>query len=101
MVIGFKQNESLEGVLIHLDFTPMHERVCNGIYDISSAHSDFERWSPYDGRHGHKCLLGRQLTYTRRKRDAKCFIEGEMPRPSIMNCECSEQDYECDEGYAR
>ncbi len=94
-------NEGVEGVVIHLDFTPMHERSCVGMFDTSSRTSDFEKWSPYDGRHGGKCLLGRQMTYTRRKRDSKCFIDTEMPRPFVMNCECSEYDYECDEGYAR
>lgn len=101
IVIGFKQSDSVEGFVVHLDFTPLHERACQGVWSTSQSSSDFERWSPYDGRHGAQCLLGRHIYYTRRKRNSKCFIDSELPRPFITNCECTDYDYECDEGYAR
>lgn len=64
---------------------------------------DFEKWTPYDGRHGsNKCFMGQTVTYSRRKQDSKCF-NGEDYEPIVNRfpCQCTEMDYECDFGYTR
>lgn len=90
------------GVLFTLDFSSLHERVCKGESTPEDASSDYETWSPSDGRLGGKCLMGQQLTYIRRKREAECFNPRTIDRLfSRSHCACTEFDYECDEGYAR
>lgn len=59
LLIGFKQEPGTPGVVIHLDFSLMHKRPCAGANSPGQTASDFEHWSPYDGRHGGHCLLGR------------------------------------------
>ena len=65
--------------------------------------SDYELWSPSDGRaDGNKCLLGHQVRYTRRRRAAQCFNGQQYERAEFRkNCPCAEEDYECDFGYER
>ena len=93
IVIGFYPT-TYEGVVVHLDFSGLHTRPCGNPF--FSQNSDFEKWSPYDGRHGANCLLGRHITYTRRRRDAKCYLETPLPSPYTSHCSCTDQDYECD-----
>eukprot|EP00759_Apiculatamorpha_spiralis_P054460 PhF_6_TR693/c2_g1_i2/m.1112 len=47
------------------------------------------------------CLLGRQITYTRRKPGADCFFSPSAPCPTPVRtpCPCTNDDYECDFGY--
>jgi len=46
--------------------------MCSG-YDVpGSDDSDYELWTP-NGKLSPDCLLGRKVTYIRRKRLAKCF----------------------------
>jgi len=64
--------------------------------------SDYELWTPSDGRSGAKCLLGHQVRYTRRRRASSCFNSQEYERVEFRkNCACAEEDYECDFGYER
>eukprot|EP00743_Colponemidia_sp_Colp-15_P009746 GILK01010669.1.p1 GENE.GILK01010669.1~~GILK01010669.1.p1 ORF type:complete len:862 (-),score=114.68 GILK01010669.1:57-2642(-) len=89
------------GVVYHLNFKSLHTRPCAGANNPGSADSDFEEWSPSDTRQG-KCLMGRQITYVRRKRSSQCFNGFEFePRQLVRNCECTEEDWECDLGYSR
>jgi len=73
--------------LIKIDFTGMHERRC--------TEEDFERWtllSPTD-----ECVLGRRITYARRKQLAECYIDDRSPTPTIVeitNCTCTIDDFE-------
>ena len=63
--------------------------------------SDYETWVP-NGKISPHCLLGRQVAYTRKKREAQCFISEENQTwRFIRNCECTEEDWECDLGYTR
>lgn len=48
-----------KAVIIYMDFAGLHEPQCKGEDAPDTEHSDFEKWSPYDGRHGNnKCWLG-------------------------------------------
>lgn len=85
-----------------LNFEKTHERICGGIHSPGTVGSDYEIWSPYDGRHGQPCLMGRRISYTRRKRDSECFNGVLFERPiSVETCKCTEEDYECDFGFTR
>ena len=46
--------------------------------------------------------MGRQMEYTRRKRDAACFNGEKMERVhTIKNCVCTQMDWECDFSHFR
>jgi len=92
----------LNGVIIGLDFTGLHEPQCKNPDYPDSSDSDYEKWTPNDGRLGHECLMGHKAIYIRKKREAKCFNGNQFERKIIVeNCDCTEDDYECDVGYAR
>ena len=89
------------GVVVGFDFTSLHERVCKGADSPNTESSDFEYWSP-NGFITPSCLLGRKVSYIRRKRENECFNGEELERKKfIENCECTEEDWECDLGYSR
>ena len=49
-----------------------------------------------------KCLLGKQLVYTRRKPHAECFNGEDFKRPVERTiCQCTPEDYECEVGFVR
>ena len=53
---SFTQNK---GIIITLDFKNLHEPQCKGADRPGDEASDYELWTPYDGRHGdNKCFLG-------------------------------------------
>lgn len=93
-----------QAVMVSLDFGTLHERNCVGYDKPNDATSDYELWSPHDGRHMTKdsCFMGQQTTYIRRKQDSQCF-NGEDLEQTIFRkpCECQDYDYECDFGYVR
>jgi hypothetical protein len=91
-----------KGLIFTLEFTDLHQPTCQGVSNPDTESSDYETWSPYDGRHGDKCFLGKKITYVRRKRDRQCFNPED--KEAILyqeNCPCSEMDFECDTGYKR
>lgn len=99
VVYGWQEDS---GVLIYLDFAELHQRGCQGHDAPDSAASDYELWSPSDGRLGGKCLLGHRVSYTRRKRSSACFNPLEHERAKQMeHCPCTPEDYQCDQGYLR
>jgi len=91
------------GFLTYLDFSALHEPQCKGADNAGAETSDYELWSPYDGRHGdNKCFLGQQVTYVRRKQDSLCFNGEDLERVTHREaCSCSDMDFECDVGYHR
>eukprot|EP01006_Ploeotia_vitrea_P035092 TRINITY_DN65833_c8_g1_i1.p1 TRINITY_DN65833_c8_g1~~TRINITY_DN65833_c8_g1_i1.p1 ORF type:complete len:891 (+),score=515.98 TRINITY_DN65833_c8_g1_i1:350-2674(+) len=94
------QNDN--GVLVYLDFAELHMKECRGHDAPNSDSSDYETWTPSDGRLGGKCLLGHKVSYTRRKRASKCFNPEEHERKQLLDhCACTEEDFECDYGYYR
>jgi len=76
-----------------IDFSLIHERNCTD--------QDYEVWEPHDGVRGPKCVLGHDVTYRRRKREAACYTsDGLNHIVSEVNCVCdSDRDYECDFGF--
>jgi len=99
LVLGTRGSK---GVTVALDFTSLHEPQCRNPESAGQADSDYEQWSPNDGRAGSKCLMGRTVVYQRRKQEAECFNGEELERSTTKTmCECSEEDYECDLGYYR
>ncbi len=89
--------------LTYIDLSQLHEAKCKGADKAGESGSDYELWSPNDGRHGDsKCFLGQTVTYVRRKQDSKCF-NGEDHEPVIQRspCSCTDDDFECDIGYHR
>lgn len=90
------------GVVYHLDFGALGQPLCMGVWAADSVSSDYETWSPSDGRSGERCLLGKQITYTRRKQTSECFNGEQFERPVMhKNCACTEEDFECEMGFAR
>lgn len=94
------------GVVYHLDFDALGQPLCKGVWAADSVSSDYETWMPSDGRTeqktGDKCLLGRQVTYTRRKQTSECFNGEKFERPiTKKNCACTEENFECEIGFAR
>lgn len=99
LVLGSKAGK---GVAVALDFSSLHEPQCLGMEDPDGRNSDYELWTPNDGRAGSKCLMGRTVSYVRRKQDAECYNGAEFERSNFKEpCTCTEDDYECDLGYYR
>ena len=94
---------TIQGVVITMDFKGLHEPQCKGADKPGESDSDFELWTPYDGRHGdNKCFMGQQISYTRRKQDSECFNGEELERKVVRSyCACTEMDFECDIGYEK
>jgi hypothetical protein len=103
VVYGSKNKKGKKkGVVIGVDFTGLHEPQCRNPDNPDAADSDYEKWTPNDGRAGHECLLGRKVIYVRRKREAQCYNGLDFERKTIVeNCPCSEEDFECDVGFYR
>lgn len=99
ILYGSKQEQ---GVIVALDFSSMHEPQCKNPDLANFSNSDYETWSPSDGRPGSKCLMGHTTTYTRKKRDSECYNGEEFERILLAdNCECTARDFECDINYYR
>jgi len=89
-----------KGVLMQLNFETLHERRCSGINAAGADASDYEMWTPADELRAGGCLLGRKVTFTRRKRAVQCFNGWDYDRKEdSRNCVCERTDYECDFGY--
>eukprot|EP00826_Nyctotherus_ovalis_P020499 TRINITY_DN16449_c0_g3_i1.p1 TRINITY_DN16449_c0_g3~~TRINITY_DN16449_c0_g3_i1.p1 ORF type:complete len:817 (-),score=226.63 TRINITY_DN16449_c0_g3_i1:147-2597(-) len=92
---------SVFSTIARLDFSKLKQRQCEGD-DPKDPKSDFEYWSPYGGKDGQECVLGRKIWYTRKKRDRECYVGSEfLFLPDTEDCECTEADYECDFGFYR
>lgn len=90
-----------KGVVIGVDFSNLHEPQCKYPDIPDTQESDYEKWSPNDGKN-RDCLMGHKTIYIRRKRESKCFNGLAFERKNVIeNCECTESDYECDFGFAR
>jgi len=90
------------GVMYHLNFEALGQPLCKGVWAADSVSSDYETWTPSDGKSPDKCMMGKQLTYTRRKQTSECFNGETFERPvTRKNCECTQENYECDMGFSR
>lgn len=91
-----------KGIVIGLDFSGLHEPQCRNPDMPDTNESDYEKWTPNDGRLGRECLMGHKTIYIRRKRESQCYNGLTYERKTIVeHCDCSEMDYECDFGFAR
>jgi len=54
------EQNKLKGVIVTVDFAQLHEPQCRGPHIPGSTESDYEYWTPHDGRHGEnqKCFMG-------------------------------------------
>ncbi|KEG04583.1 sortilin, putative [Plasmodium vinckei vinckei] len=90
------------GVLYHLDFNALGQPLCKGLWAADSVSSDYETWSPSSGSFKDKCILGRKITYTRRKQTSECFNGKDLKRVVDKKlCDCTPEDYECEAGFTR
>lgn len=90
------------GVVFHLNFDALGQPPCRGLWAADAVTSDYETWSPWDGRNQQKCTLGRQVSYTRRKQSSECFNGESFERPANrVNCPCTEIDFVCAVGFSR
>jgi hypothetical protein len=90
------------GALYHVDFQSMGMRLCQGLSAADSASSDYETWTPSDGKSEERCLLGRQRLYRRRKQRAECLNNKDLEWPlQKRDCVCTDEDYECEAGFHR
>lgn len=75
------------------------------VYSRTCGPSDYEAWSPSNGRtykDGLQCFMGRDITYRRRNATADCFNSEVIdPVLNVIYCPCAEDDWECDIGYER
>jgi len=54
--------------LVYVDFSQLHEPQCKGAENPGGSESNYELWTPHDGRFGEaKCFLGMHKTFIRRK----------------------------------
>eukprot|EP00931_Biecheleriopsis_adriatica_P073112 TRINITY_DN47467_c0_g1_i1.p1 TRINITY_DN47467_c0_g1~~TRINITY_DN47467_c0_g1_i1.p1 ORF type:complete len:878 (+),score=188.59 TRINITY_DN47467_c0_g1_i1:85-2718(+) len=90
------------GVMYHLDFETLGQPQCKGVWAADSVSSDYETWSPSDGKSTEKCLMGKQVSYTRRKQTSECFNGEKFERPkNSKTCECTQENFECEMGFSR
>ncbi|KAH0486748.1 MAG: hypothetical protein KVP17_000919, partial [Porospora cf. gigantea B] len=92
------------GVLFHLDFAPLKHVACRNPHLADSVSSDYETWTPTDGRGSADahCLLGVETKIVRRKQTSECFNGREFSRPKSQTvCQCTMEDYECMMGFTR
>ncbi len=104
LVYGQTQNKKgvKQGVVIAVDFTLLHKPQCRNPMYPNTSSSDYETWTPNDGRMGHDCILGKKLIYVRRKRDVECFNGEDLEKKTVVEkCNCTDDDYECDVEYSR
>ena len=91
------------GVIIGVDFSTLQIPVCRNINNPGDINSDYEIWTPNDGRGGTtECLMGMKTVVVRRKREIECFNQIDVEiRKNVEQCQCSDEDYECDVNYSR
>eukprot|EP00828_Plagiopyla_frontata_P032533 TRINITY_DN4239_c0_g1_i2.p1 TRINITY_DN4239_c0_g1~~TRINITY_DN4239_c0_g1_i2.p1 ORF type:complete len:572 (+),score=98.89 TRINITY_DN4239_c0_g1_i2:58-1773(+) len=103
--IAYGQQEngtSIKGVILGIDFTFMHQRVCQGEDNPGEENSDYEYWVPTGGDKSQRCLMGKRVAYVRRKQNSQCLNQYDFQSAvKTENCECTEMDWECDTGFSR
>ena len=101
-LVQSRADEPPRSLVCRLNFEELHQKPCRGIKEPGEKDSDYEYWSPYDGREGEQCLLGKRITYIKKKRDSECYIGDQFNEfEAIEYCPCTKEDYECDFGFYR
>ncbi len=92
-VLLYGTNAAGKGVIVHFDFSSLHERPCDA--------DDYELWTPSSSA-GMHCYLGVSKAYKRRLREAQCYnLEVIESVASEAVCACTREDYACDECYVQ
>ncbi|MFM7852336.1 MAG: hypothetical protein ACKO96_10585, partial [Flammeovirgaceae bacterium] len=91
------------GVIIGVDFSSLNIHPCRNPNNPNDLSSDYEIWTPNDGRGGNtECLMGKKTVFVRRKREIECYNGIDFERgKNVEQCQCSDEDYECDVGFTR
>lgn len=83
--------------VIAIDFEGLHERTC--------TKDDMEKWWARVENDSDKptCLMGHTQSFTRRKKNADCFMKQEHHLVEVQtnDCECTKADFECDYNFRR
>jgi len=86
--------------VVHLEFKDaFNNKVCD-------LRVDYEDWSPVNpytkDSEGLKCLMGKEVVYSRRKVGSMCHSPPDYQDHKIKSqkhCKCTYEDFECDYGY--
>lgn len=87
-LVGFVS--ALAGALMHLRLVDCHCDICLSFFSnfphqhadsILAAERHIYVFFDSDGRTGEKCILGKHITYTRRKQTSECFNGRDFERP--------------------
>ncbi|CAK66018.1 unnamed protein product (macronuclear) [Paramecium tetraurelia] len=88
-----------QGLLATIDLDELHQRNCIGQDKPGEVGSDYELWTP-SGLVNPECLFGKKVTYMRKRREAACYNPDTLEKIiSVIPCQCSQEDYECDLGF--
>ena len=90
ILIG-KGMDGNSGIIVTI--TIPHAPVCEGFALAGTPNSDYELFSQ---QVGDSCILGQDVTYTRRKQDSACLNDSEERRDAQGACQCARLDYTCD-----
>ncbi|KAI0542860.1 hypothetical protein GGR58DRAFT_449859 [Xylaria digitata] len=97
ILTGWKgSKDSPSYCVISIDFEGLHEATCKK--------SDMEDWYARKDSDGNpSCVMGHTQKFSRRKKDAKCFIKKEFKEltPETSRCDCTNADFECDFNFIR
>lgn len=100
--VMFGTREEGEGVIYYMKFDSLQFPACRGVWAADSVSSDYESWTPSDGVSTENCILGNQVTYTRRKRTSQCWNGEKFERPvSNKKCACTQVNFGCEIGFVR
>ncbi|KAJ1734517.1 vacuolar protein sorting/targeting protein PEP1 [Coemansia biformis] len=94
---GVSQDETQ---LTSVDFSGIHKHQCV-LDEHDHSRSDFELWTPRWSSRDAICVLGAETSYWRRKPASACYVGDEFKPAQTRErpCECTAQDFECDEGF--
>eukprot|EP00927_Polykrikos_kofoidii_P056704 TRINITY_DN50794_c0_g1_i1.p1 TRINITY_DN50794_c0_g1~~TRINITY_DN50794_c0_g1_i1.p1 ORF type:complete len:985 (-),score=196.18 TRINITY_DN50794_c0_g1_i1:139-3018(-) len=100
--VMFGSRDDGVGVLYYMKFDALQFPLCRGVWAADSVSSDYETWTPSDGVNKDNCMLGQQLTYTRRKRTSSCWNGEQFERAVTKKiCSCTQEDFACETGFTR
>lgn len=67
--------------------------ICDGFAVAGTPNSDYEY---FEQKVGDSCILGEDITYTRRKKDVSCVSNSSERKNSGGSCVCTRLDFTCD-----
>jgi len=73
-------------MFVSVDLSPLWPRTCDA--------TDYEFWTPNDGRLNGHCILGSRIAYQRIKSGAACQSNIDLAVSVYSQCPCAFTDYE-------